>query len=221
MSSSTITPGAGQGGERHLAEVEAHGTRGVEQLVIVVHGVEAPQERQLVVGAVPPVDPQVEQQDVDDEPSGPARKAGRRPEREPVGPGGERQHQQRREQQVEPEQAEIAPEPAPRGRGRAAGSRTSSGLATAGRSRSHSAKIRADRATSAVLRPTRAATSIQGLDLAKISARPPSCAHAGRFPNTGSGSGGRDRPRYGHPLCSARASDGQSTRSLTWRTCDA
>ncbi len=108
-------PGPCQGGQRDLAEMEADRARGVEQLVIVVHGMEAPQERDLVVGAVPPVDPQVQQQQIEDERPGAGEDGGAQAQRERVGPGGQRQDQERRQQQVEAEQAEIAPEAAPRG----------------------------------------------------------------------------------------------------------
>ena len=51
------------GRERDLDEVEAQRRRDVEAGVEVVHVVEAPEQRDAVVGAVPPVEARVEQQE--------------------------------------------------------------------------------------------------------------------------------------------------------------
>ena len=56
-----------QGREYDLPEMEADRTGGVERLVQVMHLVETPEERPLVVRPVPPVEPQVEQEDIDKE----------------------------------------------------------------------------------------------------------------------------------------------------------
>lgn len=107
--------GAREGRKEHLAEMEAYGRTRIEPLVEVVHDVEAPEEGDLVVGAVPPVDPEIEQQQVErDRPWGIER--GRPPAEAPaVGQQGERHHHERRQQQVDREQSEIAQEPVDRG----------------------------------------------------------------------------------------------------------
>ena len=76
--------------------------------------------RDLVVGAVPPVDPEVEQHEVEQQ-AGPAAPPGRpQAEAEARRPDRDRQHDQRREQKIDAEQAEIAGQPPPGRRARAA-----------------------------------------------------------------------------------------------------
>ena len=57
--------GAGAGAQQHLAEMEAHRRGGIEKTVQVMDFVEAPQERDLVVGAMPPIDQRIEDQQID------------------------------------------------------------------------------------------------------------------------------------------------------------
>jgi hypothetical protein len=106
-----------QGRQHHLAEVKPQRAGAVQHLVEVVDAVEAPQERDLVVGAMPPIDPQIQQDEIEHQ-AGPAAPPARpQPQVMEVGPGGDRHHHQRREQQVDAEQPQVAGEPAP-GRGR-------------------------------------------------------------------------------------------------------
>src|SRR5690625_201979 len=50
--------------EHHFAEMEAHGRGRIQKLVPMVHFMEAPKEGDFVVGAMPPVNQEVEQQEV-------------------------------------------------------------------------------------------------------------------------------------------------------------
>ena len=153
-------------------------------------------------------------------PTGPARKAGRRPSENPSAQAVSGSTSSGESRRLSPNRPRLRPSR----RQAAAEERrkpTSSGLATAGRSRSHSAKVRAANATSAALQPDQAATSIQRPRCSQKFPHATLLRAADRFPNTGSDSGGPGSSKIRHPLCSARASDGQSTRSLTWRTCDA
>jgi hypothetical protein len=70
---------------------------------------EAPQQRHLVVGPMPPIDPQLKDQDIEHQrpPIGP------QPEAERGSRGGDRQDEQWRDQRVDREQADIAPESRP------------------------------------------------------------------------------------------------------------
>ena len=78
--------------------------------------IEAPEQRHLVIGAVPPVDPEVEHDQIDREarPAGQPRRA--QAGRELRGPDGDRQDDQRADQEIDAEQADIPREAPPRGR---------------------------------------------------------------------------------------------------------
>ena len=87
--------------QQHLAEMEAQRRGSVERPVEMVHEVEAPEEGHLVIGAVPPVDQQVEQDQVGGE-AGRAAPPGRAPgERAGRRGHGEGRHHQRRQAAVD------------------------------------------------------------------------------------------------------------------------
>lgn len=106
--------GAHQRGQDHFAEVEAHGRARVEPFVEMVDDVEAPQQRHLVIGPVPPVDPQVEQQEVERYEPGAVQRRRTPAEAPAVGEHRQRHDEERRQHEIDREQAEIASQPAQR-----------------------------------------------------------------------------------------------------------
>ena len=52
--------------------MEAQRRAAVEHAIEMMHGVKAPEQRYLVIGTVPPIDPEIEQHQVEDEPAGTA-----------------------------------------------------------------------------------------------------------------------------------------------------
>src|SRR5262249_24005162 len=60
--------GAGRRRERDLAEMKAQRRCGVEEAVAVMDLMEAPEERQAMVGPMPPVDEEIEQQQIGKDP---------------------------------------------------------------------------------------------------------------------------------------------------------
>ena len=112
MAKAMIASGPRHRRQGDLAEMEAQRGGGVEVPVAVMHLVEAPQERPFVVGAVPPVDPEIEQQDVERQPAPTVRPAHQfrpAPRRMQRRPDRDRQDEQGRQRAVEDEEAEIAP----------------------------------------------------------------------------------------------------------------
>lgn len=84
------------GAKQDLAEMEAHRRAGIERAVEVMHGMEAPQQRKLVVGAMPPVNKEVERSKVQDERPGTFPPVRPDEERMAGRPGRDRHHDQRR-----------------------------------------------------------------------------------------------------------------------------
>lgn len=81
--------------KQHLAEVEAKRTARIERLVQMVHLMEAPEEGDLVVGAMPPIDPKVENQQIEQEALSSAPPVGPETKGEPGREHRDRRHQDR------------------------------------------------------------------------------------------------------------------------------
>src|SRR5581483_8041415 len=100
--------GANDGRNRDLAEVKAQRAGRIQELVAVMRLMEAPEQWPFVVGAMPPVDPAIERQQIEWQSVGETEKVRAMPERMRGGKEGDRQHQQRCEADIQGEEAEIS-----------------------------------------------------------------------------------------------------------------